>query len=213
MRLRVILAFAVVVLLGCAPRHVYAPVSTTTSADLVGATAAVYEMPPDAPRGRVRVATLGIAMLRPGGLADSPSRAIHVAIGVSNESAERWSLAPSEGSLTLTTGNERDEVHSTTSEVVEISPRSTRLIHLYFLLPLRLQGKQWLPSFDVVWTIHAGSRAVTHRTSFQRFLPEPPRVSFPQGLGPGDLRPKYELPSWSEVPDPTRVLPLDEDRP
>jgi len=218
MRLRSILALATLLFLGCAPRYVYAPVSTTTSADLVGATAAVYEMPPDAPRGHVRVATLGVTSLKPGGLEVSPLRAIHIAIGVSNESDERWSVAPSEGYLALETGRQPEEIQSTTTEVarptaIDIPPRSTRLVHLYFPLPFELQRVERLPSFEVVWTVHAGSHTITRRTAFQRFLAEQPLESAAYDLGPGDLRPKYDLPSWSEMPDPTRVLPFDEDLP
>lgn len=45
-------------------------------------------------------------------------------------------------------------------------------INLYFPLPLTLQKENRLPAFEVVWSVHIGSRAITQRTPFQRFLGE-----------------------------------------
>ena len=175
MRLRHLGAVAAVAFVACAPaRYVYAPVMTT-SADLEGAPAAVYKMPPGWPRGDVRLAMLGVVELRPGGLSDSTLRAIHVALAVSNRSDEHWTVDPSEEHLTLVMNHERSEIYATTAEIaraptVDVPPLSTRSIGLYFPLPFQLQKEGKLPSFDVVWTVHTGSSAITERTPFQRFL-------------------------------------------
>jgi hypothetical protein len=177
MRLRELGSVAAAALVCCAPaRYFYAPVQTT-SADLEGAPAAIYEMPSDSPRGDVRIAMLGVAALRPGGLEDSTLSAIHVALAVSNRSNERWTVDPSEGHLTLVMNHERSDIYATTAEIartspVVIPPRSTRTIDLYFPLPLTLQKENKLPPFEVVWSVHIGSRAITQRTPFQRFLGE-----------------------------------------
>lgn len=176
MWLRYFHAVAAVAILACAPaRYVYAPVMTT-GADVRGAPGAVYKMPPGSPRGDVRLAMLGVAELRPGGLADSTLRAIHVAFVVSNRSDEHWTVDPSEEHLTLM-NHERNDIYATTVEIarpskVDVPPQSTRSIDLYFPLPLQLRRESKLPSFDVVWTVHTGSRAITQRTPFQRFLAE-----------------------------------------
>ncbi|CAN5922201.1 hypothetical protein BH11MYX4_BH11MYX4_13860 [soil metagenome] len=163
----------------CAPtRFTYAPVSTT-SADVEGAPAVVYDIPPGAGRGDVRVAMLGLAALRPAGVEDSTLRVLHVALEIRNRSAERWSLDPSEAHLELATEHERMEVYATSARisalpVVDVAPGGHETVHLYFPLPIRLQTERALPSFDVLWTVRLPSRAVTERTSFQRFIAPPP---------------------------------------
>lgn len=168
-----------VVLSACAPeRYAYAPV-TTTSADLEGASAAVYGMPPDAPRGEVRIAMLGVGSSTAGIAAqETRQRAVHVALAVSNRADEPWTVDPSEQRLTLTTKRERSDVYATTggttgSGPVVVAPRSTRVIDLYFALPIQLQKEDSLPPFEVRWTVHAGGRAIALRTPFQRFLVAP----------------------------------------
>ena len=167
------------VLVTCAPtRFTYAPVSTT-SADVEGAPAVVYKMPPGDNQGDVRVAMLGLADLRPAGLEDSTLRAIRIALEISNRSAQRWSLDPSEARLELATEHDRTEVYATSAQlrplpVVDVAPGGHGTIHLYFLLPIKLQTERALPAFDLLWSVRLPSRAVTQRTSFQRFIAAPP---------------------------------------
>ena len=213
MRLRSLGVVAAVAFLGCAPtRYVYAPVRTT-SADLEGASAAVYEIPPGSPRGDVRLAMLGVASLRPGGLSDSTLRAIHIALAVSNRSDEHWTVDPSEERLTLTMRHERSDIYATTAEIarattVDVPPRSTRLFDLYFPLPIQLEKENELPSFDVFWTVHIGSRAITQRTPFQRFLAEPWPLDKRDLSLPGEFYKSDPSQPRSEPPDRTHVLPL-----
>lgn len=220
MRLRCFWAVAAVAFLGCAPtRYVYTPVMTT-SAELEGAPAAVYEMPSGSSRGDVRVAMVGVAALRPGGLKDSTLRAIHVALAVSNRSDEHWTVDPSEEHLSLVMNHELSDIYATTAEItraptVDVPPGSTRSIDLYFPLPLQLQlqKENKLPSFDVVWTVHTGSRAITQRTPFQRFLAQSSPLDSRDRRLPGDLhngdpsRPGYQPFDRSHG----RPLPLDDE--
>jgi hypothetical protein len=174
-----IVAVAAVILGACAPtRFVYAPVSTT-SGEVEGAPAVVYDLPPGAARGDVRVAMLGIALLQPLGVEDSTLRAIHVAMEVRNRSDELWTIDPAEAHLVLATDRTRSEIYATSAQIhpmprIDVAPRSQAAIHLYFPLPLHLQTERSLPGFDVIWSIRTGSRAVTERTGFQRFIASPP---------------------------------------
>jgi len=214
-------AMASVALSACEPtRYAYAPV-TTTSADLAGASAAVYGVPPGAPRGDVRVAMMGISPLVAGeGTPGSRDRgdqvrtdAIHIGLAVSNRSDEAWTVDPSEQHLTLTMKQRRSDVWATNREIavsgpVVVPPRSTRMIDLYFPLPIDFKKEDAPPPFDVVWTVHAGGQPVVRRTSFQRFVvspaPEPASdVRTPDEVG----NPSDQLLPGTNIPDRRPVLP------
>jgi outer membrane murein-binding lipoprotein Lpp len=205
-----------VLLAGCAPdRYTYAPV-TTSSADLEGASAAVYGMPPDAPRGEVRVAMLGVAAAPALGAQETRSRAVHVALAVSNRADEPWTVDPSEQRLTFTAKRERNDVYAMTSDAARAGPvivpsRSTRVIDLYFALPIQLEKESSPPPFELRWTVHAGSRSITQRTPFQRFLVAPTPQEDRDLRQPIELKDddplRHTLPG-TEPPDRQRLLPF-----
>lgn len=206
-----------VVLSGCAPeRYAYAPV-TTSSAEIEGASAAVYGVPADAPRGEVRVAMLGVAAAPAlGGAQETRSRAIHVALAVSNRADEAWTIDPSEQRLTFIAKRERSDVYAMTSDAARAGPvlvpaRSTRVIDLYFALPIQLEKESAPPPFELRWTVHAGSQAITQRTPFQRFLVAP-TTSEDRGLRQpielnDDDRLRHTLPG-TESPERRPLLPF-----
>ena len=198
----------------CAPtRYSYAPV-TTTSADLEGASAAVYGMPPEAPRGDVRIAMLGVSSMSPIGTQESKSDAIHVALSVSNRSDETWTVDPSEQRITLTLKRQRSELYATTGDgrsttAVSVLPRSTKVINLYFPLPIQFQKEDAPPPFDVLWTVHAGGRAVTQRTPFQRFIVSPTPQEERDLRKPEDFHDTDRLVPGPEAPEHKPILPTD----
>jgi hypothetical protein len=208
-----VLPVAPVALSSCAPtRYSYAPV-TTTGADLGGASAAVYGVPPEAPRGDVRVAMLGISSVSPLGSQESPADAIHVALAVSNRSDETWTVDPSEQRLTLTMKRQRSDVYAATRDVtrstaVLVPPRSTRMIDLYFPLPIQFQKEVAPPPFDVIWTIHAGSRGVTQRTPFQRFVVSPTPEDERDLRKPDDIEEHDRALPGEQQPERRPVLPF-----
>ena len=166
-----------VLLTGCASdRYTYAPV-TTSSADLEGVSAAVYGVPPDAPRGEVRVAMLGVGSAPATGGGEKSSRVVHVALAVANRADEPWRVDLSEQRLTFTAKRERSDLYATgdasRAGPLVVAPRSTRVIDLYFALPIQLEKESSPPSFELRWTVHAGSRSITQVTPFQRFLVAP----------------------------------------
>ena len=166
-----------VLLTGCASdRYTYAPV-TTSSAELEGVSAAVYGVPPVAPRGEVRVAMLGVGSAPAIGGQETRSRVVHVALAVSNRADEPWGVDPSEQRLTFTAKRKRSDLYATgdasRAGPLVVAPRSTRVIDLYFGLPIQLEKESSPPSFELRWTVHAGSRSITQVTPFQRFLVAP----------------------------------------
>lgn len=205
---------AAVALSACAPtRYSYAPV-TTTSAELAGASAAVYGMPPGAPSGDVRIAMLGVTSMGPIGTHEVGTDAIHLALAVSNRSDEAWTVDPSEQHLTLTLKRQRSEIYATSSDAarsstVVVLPRSTRMIDLYFPLPIQFQKEDAPPPFEVVWTVHAGGRAVTQRTPFQRFIISPTPAEERDLRKPEDLHESDHVLPGEGQPERRPILPMD----
>jgi hypothetical protein len=202
-----------VALSACAPtRYSYAPV-TTSSAELAGASAAVYGMPPGSPRGDVRIAMLGVTSIGPIGTHEPGSDAIHVALAVSNRSDETWTVDPSEQHLTLTLKRQRSDIYATGGQVpsttVHVLPRSTRMIDLYFPLPIQFQKEDAPPPFEVIWTVHAGGRAVTQRTAFQRFMISPTPDEERDLRKPEDLHESEHVLPGTEHPEHVPIVPLD----
>jgi hypothetical protein len=214
MKLSLAAVIAAVALWGCAPtRYSYAPV-TTTSADLEGASAAVYGMPPEAPRGDVRIAMLGVSSISAIGTQESKSDAIHLALSVSNRSDETWTVDPSEQRVSVTLKRQRSELYATTGDgrsttVVSVLPRSTKVINLYFPLPIQFRREDAPPPFDVVWTVHAGGRAVTQRTPFQRFVVSPTPQEERDLRRPEDFHDTDRLVPGPEAPEHKPILPTD----
>src|SRR5689334_15189870 len=65
--LAIVLAGAALGLTACEPMYVYRPAVSTTAATIAGLPASYYEVPPEAPRGHVRIATMGFAEIQPRG--------------------------------------------------------------------------------------------------------------------------------------------------
>ncbi len=220
-------AIASVALFACEPtRYAYAPV-TTTSADLAGTSAAVYGVPPAAPRGDVRVAMMGISSLTAAeGAPGSRDRgdevrtdAIHIGLAVSNRSDEPWTVDPSEQHLMLTTKKQRSDIWATNREMalsgpVIVPPRSTRMVDLYFPLPIEFKKEDAPPPFEVVWTVHAGGQPVVRRTSFQRFVVSPAPEPGSDVRTPDDVgNPTDQLLPGTNIPDRRPVLPPNPSNP
>jgi hypothetical protein len=173
------IAVVLAVAVACsAERYAYAPVRTT-SAELAGELAAIYALPPEAPRGEARVATFGITTLSPMGIEDSSLRAVHLAIAVSNRSDDTWKIEPAEARLLIGDRSEAEALYSTTERIVrpqrvDVPAHSSRWIDLFFPLALEARQASELPSYEMLWAIDVGTRKVTLRTTFARFLVERP---------------------------------------
>lgn len=215
--LRTAAAFTLLALSACAPtRYSYAPV-TTTSADLVGASAAVYGVPPGAPRGEVRVAMLGIGSptsVSATGAQDQRSDAIHIALAVSNRSDETWTVDPSEQRIALTLKRQRSDIYALAGDptrpgTVSVLPRSTRMIDLFFPLPIQFNKEDAPPPFDVIWTVHVSGRPLTQRTSFERFVVSPTPAEERDLRRPDELRDNDRSLPGTESPEHTPILPMN----
>lgn len=157
---------------GCSrTRYAYAPVATTGAA-IVGHPAAEYAIPPDDPRGRVRIATFGMARL----IADGP-RYFHVRMSARNDSSVPWVVDRGAQQLELETGGAlghkvrlRPSVGVDGSpERVEVLAGTTAAIDVFFELPEEAQEAAEVPATELFWSIDAGEgEAVAMTTSFLR---------------------------------------------
>lgn len=178
-------AFALALGLGaCADeRYIYQP-TTLTNAVVNGRAASLYEIPPEAPRGDVRVATFGMADISPEG-SSAELQALHVRMVVANNDASVWTVDTREQRVELA----RDGVSapafakssSGAAPIVAIAPGRKESVDLFFPLPPHLQEASELPSFDVIWAVHTPARVVAERTPFERVAVEPPATSYAYG--------------------------------
>jgi hypothetical protein len=169
-------AFAVVIglviLLACTPtEYLYAPVRTT-SAEIVDTAATMHFVPPDDPRGDLRIGILGIEDIRRIGRRGKTDfvHVVRVRMTVANRSNERWILHGSEQRILAG----RVELRATSETfdadpMLDVPPGRTAALDLLFALPMSLETRE-LGAFDLAWAIHLGSRVHTERTAFERFL-------------------------------------------
>jgi hypothetical protein len=197
----------------CGTRYAYAPV-TTTSAEVVGNPAADYPFPPEAPRGDVRLATLGLVDV-------GDSKAIRLRMILTNRGSEPWLLDKSEQQLAVVAsedGKKRTEIVHALTQVagarVEVPPQQTETVDLFFPLPRDASDPSEVPAFDAIWTVRVGARAIATRTPFERWTVSLPARNVPAAHYPFDEgTPRGRVPDTPDsrgkaappvlVPDPT----------
>lgn len=176
---------------GCAANYAYVPQQNAT-AQVAGQPAADYSIPPEAPQGDVRVASLGLT--RVGTQAGERVTAMHVRMVVANNSATPWTVdAREQLGVIAGEGQVRPIFASTdggTLPRVEVEPRGKRTIDLFYPLPAGLQKARRLPEFDLLWKVDTGGgRVVAQRTEFDRVevVPDYPdyyAYGYPYGWAP-----------------------------
>jgi hypothetical protein len=167
--MRAVLVAGALVLISCAPtRYTYAPV-TVTSADMAGRAAVDVPVPS---AGSVRLSTFGIAELDHG--RTHPVRALHVRMSLTNDSDQPWSLDASLLRAELADLGSSEVAPRTVTGLrpptVEVPPRTTREVDVFFPLPEGLASARELPAFDVVWTLRTQSGELERRTPFERIV-------------------------------------------
>jgi hypothetical protein len=159
--------------LACERDYVYRPAVTTTSAATISGLPAAYEaIPPEAPRGHVRIAMMGFADIVPEGASRAALHALEVRMIVANNSDRAWTLDTREQVATLPNGDERRPEYVTVRDAVPpqipIAARSEKTIELFYPLPDSMRNQSQVPSFDVVWQVDTDARRVVQRTPFER---------------------------------------------
>ncbi|HEX8112987.1 MAG TPA: hypothetical protein VF516_34885 [Kofleriaceae bacterium] len=184
-------SLALAVVAGCSTTtsYLYAPQAPSYWSD--GYPATTVAVPPEAPQGKVEVASFGITEIKPDG--DGPVAALHVRLAVSNDGdATPWTLTPSEQLVEIAgEGRSRPIFVNTdlpTLPAVSIAQHERRVLDLYYPLPTGMREEAALPAFDVLWQLTTPARSFSSRTRFQRVEQVPPpghtEVVFWTGWGP-----------------------------
>lgn len=175
---------------GCSTNSLYSyrPVEQVTSA-VEGNPAARYAIPPESPRGDVRIASFGVTDIERSGEPDWA--ALHLRFVISNDSgAQPWTVDTRQITLELRDKKNRPAPGLVNADeqdlpVVTVPPRQVRTVDLYYPLPEGMEEAEDVPAFDVLWTVQTDTRAVTERTPFERFYIDrsPPEPSVVIGYG------------------------------
>ena len=175
--LGVMSALVIAATAGCASRYAYVP-TTNAVATVQGRVAADYPIPPDAPRGDLRIASYGITDVTPRNKPGQSFRALHLRILLANNGTSQW---------TFDTREQRIDLHDrgfltpafasansgSTPPVVTVPAQGSRVVDLFFFLPPDLQHAEEIPEFDALWKVDANPQIVAQRTPFERLLVEP----------------------------------------
>ena len=156
------LAFAVAA--GCATPYVYRPQEQAT-AQVAGKTAASYPIPPEQPKGEVKVATLGLAKLP---TAQGEVRAIHVRMVLENDSDGQWQFNPRQPIAAFPDGRRISPMATRDAALVTLAAGEKREIDLFYPLPLEFNKSSKVPEFDVLWSVQTPARLVAERTPVAR---------------------------------------------
>lgn len=223
------LPLAALALVGCAEtaRYVYTPTEHATARlPENGLPAALYQVPPEAPQGEVKVASLGVRKLDTGNL---KGRYLVARVVVSNNSDQPWSFDGSQQQASIAGGPPQGPVsmfaaEQPTSWVVTVPPRQQRAFDLVYAV-----GDSRVTNFQLAWSIGTPQRWITERTNFRRDEVAEPAYAYgapygygfyygayydpfyPWGYGPSIMvhpRPYYHRSyGWRSAPPPMRVAP------
>ncbi|MEA2697758.1 MAG: hypothetical protein QOI66_2029 [Myxococcales bacterium] len=165
----------------CSPGFFYRPADNAT-ATMKGRVAADYQIPPNAPRGDVRLASFGIGKISMSGSSNQKQKAVHVRMIVTDNSQTPWTMDMRQQAIALPDGQQLAPAYASTHEgqnglpSVTVPARGKRIIDLFYGLPANIQLASQLPSFSVVWHVNMSQQQVTERTRFDRMRVEPATV-------------------------------------
>ncbi len=166
------------VLVACEPEYAYVP-TTSATVTVAGQVAADYGIPPEAPRGDLRVASYGITHISPQEHPDQHLSAIHVRLIAANESSLPWTIDTNEQHIDLDRHGTSAPAWASADKrggqppLVDVPPGGKRTIDLFYLLPQDMQEASELPHFDARWQVMMGGERIAARTPFERFRIEP----------------------------------------
>lgn len=202
----------------CAETYVYRP-TENVSATVEGRAAARYDVPPEQPRGEVRVASFGVATFENG---DGEVRVLHVRMVVENNSGAPWTVDTRQQIASIPGAGDSRPAWASTSgagrlPVIQVPAGGKRTLDLFYPLPEDMQKESRIPEFDFVWRVQTDTRLIAERTPFDRLRVEPLYASgyygwggfYGPGWGPSWWYDPY-WPSWSFYRRPIIIGPSPE---
>ncbi len=162
-------------LAACSPGYGFVPAQGASSS-LNGRPAVSYAIVPQANRGELRVATIGIEPLTPNNAPDQQLAALHVRMVVSNTTgAQAWTFDTREQELMMSDRGKSTPAFATANAgdgsappVLTIAPRSSRVVDLFFPLPNDAQDINSIASFETTARIHCDAGVAAVSTPFTR---------------------------------------------
>ncbi len=127
----------------CSPGFFYRPADNAT-ATMKGRVAADYQIPPNAPRGDVRLASLGIGKISMSGSPNQKQKAVHVRMIVTDNSQTPWTMDMRQQAIALPDGQQLAPAYVSTHEgqnglsSVTVPARGKRIIDLFYGLPANI---------------------------------------------------------------------------
>jgi hypothetical protein len=136
-----------------------------------GYPAAYYAIPPDAPKGDVRLASFGVTEVGHEEGPDLPS--LHVRLIISNNAGERaWTIDTRDVRIAERGLSPRGPafVNTGSADVPggHIPPGQERVIDLFYPLPPGEEDPEDVPAFDVLWKVQTDAGVFAQRTPFER---------------------------------------------
>lgn len=161
----------------CEPQYAYVPLTNATV--IAGHVAADYPVPKEAPRGDVRLASYGIADLGSSRDREDRVRALHLRVTLIDNGDRPWTMDTREQLVDLDGYGRSVPAYASANAgsappAITVPPMGKRVVDLFFPLPTELQRAERLPTFDVVWKVHAEDKDIAERTPFERIAVEPP---------------------------------------
>lgn len=157
-----VLAFA-----GCATTSFYRPTEQLV-ADVQGFPAARYSVPPEAPRGDVKLISRGVVSVR-ARESGATGRALQVGLVAANDNdVGPWTIDVRQQRLFLPGYADRAPALASTTPVLTVRPGRSALLELFFRLPAGVDDSSALPAFELLWKVGTPTRVVAERTPFRR---------------------------------------------
>jgi hypothetical protein len=183
------MSFVAATTFACGSQYAYVP-TTNATATISGRTASEYQIPPEAPRGDVRIASFGMTNLTAKTNPEQGQiRALHLRLMIDNNSDTPWQLDTREQRLDLSGYGPSAPAFASASPgpslppIVTIAAGGKRTVDLFFPLPPNEQHASKVPSFDALWRIKTGNELVAERSPFERIYIEPAASDYDYGIG------------------------------
>jgi hypothetical protein len=157
---------------GAGTSYVYAPEGAKLE---TGSLSTEFKIPPEEPKGDVRVQSNGITEIEAGG---RKIPVVQIRLTVANNSdTTPWTVDTREQLLDIPRAGRATPMFANTDRgtgpVLTVPRLDQRIIDLYFPLPTGVHDAKDLENFDLLWQVHTGPRLVAERTSFDRISIEP----------------------------------------
>jgi hypothetical protein len=152
------------------PDYRYQPLEHQVSQQGKGKSEALYSEPANAPEGKVRIVSAGIADIK-SKQDPKPFPALHLQVSVTNQSTtEPWTFHSQDQFVSFPNDGQSKplKMDPSSNESWMVGPGELKTFDYYFPLPNEGMSAESVPEFDFHWQLQAGQNLVRETTSFDR---------------------------------------------